>query len=185
MIDIGGQSIIHRQLSAFRAVGVDDFVIVTGYEQDQLKAHLADQRGRFTYIENPRYGETNTVYSLYLAREHITDTFYYANADVLFDRRLTERVRTGRRTVWLFNDAAADGPTPQPTESLSAFHDGMWEHWFAMDSRSIPPSSARLTEISLPSSAYLTAFSTRLRTRMPACAEGATNGASSGRFLVT
>ncbi len=96
MIDIGGQSIIHRQLSAFRAVGVDAFVIVTGYEQDQLKAHLADQTGRFTYIENPRYGETNTVYSLYLAREHITDTFYYANADVLFDHRLTTRLEKSR-----------------------------------------------------------------------------------------
>ncbi|NLX12952.1 MAG: phosphocholine cytidylyltransferase family protein [Phycisphaerales bacterium] len=92
MIDISGQSIIHRQLDAFRAVGVDDFVIVTGYEQDRLKAHLADQLGRFIYLENPRYGETNTVYSLYLARAHINDTFYYANADVLFDYRLTERL---------------------------------------------------------------------------------------------
>lgn len=48
-----------------------------------------------------------------------------AAVDVSLSRRLTERVRTGRRTVWLFNDAAADGPTPQPTESLSAFHDAL------------------------------------------------------------
>ncbi len=96
MIDIGGQSIIHRQLAAFRAVGIEDFVIVTGYEQDRLKTHLADQTGRFTYIENPRYGETNTVYSLYLARGHIDDMFYYANADVLFDRRLAERLDKAR-----------------------------------------------------------------------------------------
>jgi len=93
MIDIAGRSIIHRQLAAFRAGGVNEFVIVVGHEQEQLREHLADQPGSFTFIVNRRYAETNTVYSLYLARKHINDTFYYANADVVFDRRLIERLQ--------------------------------------------------------------------------------------------
>jgi choline kinase len=94
MLDIAGTSIIHRQLAAFRANGIDDFVIVVGHDQDQLRRHLADKPGRFTFIVNQRYAKTNTVYSLYLAREHIDDTFYYANADVVFDRRLIERLQS-------------------------------------------------------------------------------------------
>jgi len=92
MLEVGGISIIHRQLSAFRAIGIQEFVIVVGYAQHQLRAHLADQPGTFTFIVNERYAETNTIYSLYLARHEMEDTFYYANADVVFDVRLTERL---------------------------------------------------------------------------------------------
>ena len=93
MLDIAGASIIHRQLSAFGAAGISEFVMVVGYAQDQIRRHLADQPGRFTFVVNERYGQTNTIYSLYLARTHLNDTFYYANADVLFDRRLVQRLQ--------------------------------------------------------------------------------------------
>ena len=92
LIPIAGKSILHRQIEAFRADGVDDFVVVVGHRHEQVVDHLCGQAGRFSFIFNERYGETNTIYSLYLAREHITGTFYYANADVVFDRRLVERL---------------------------------------------------------------------------------------------
>jgi len=93
LIEIAGKSILHRQIEAFRADGVDDFVIVVGHQHDRLIDHLGGQAGRFSFILNERYADTNTIYSLYLARGHITGAFYYANADVLFDRRLVERLR--------------------------------------------------------------------------------------------
>ena len=93
MIEVAGTSIIHRQLAAFRAVGVTEFVVVVGHEQDRLRDHLADQPGRFTFVVNERYAETNTIYSLYLARAHVDGAFFYSNGDVLFDRRLTERLQ--------------------------------------------------------------------------------------------
>ena len=65
MVRVGGESIIRRQLAAFRTAGVDEFVVVVGHEQDQLRRHLAGQPGRFTYVINERYAETNTIYSLY------------------------------------------------------------------------------------------------------------------------
>jgi len=94
MLDVAGTSIIDRQLNAFRANGIDDFVIVVGHARDQIRRHLAERPGKFTFIVNQRYAQTNTVYSLYLARDHIDDTFYYTNADVVFDRRLIQRLRT-------------------------------------------------------------------------------------------
>ncbi len=89
LIDIAGTSILKRQIAAFRAAGVDRIVIVVGYQQEQVRAHLADDPGPFTFITNQRYADTNTIYSLYLAREHFGDGFFYANGDVLFDMRLT------------------------------------------------------------------------------------------------
>jgi choline kinase len=106
MTEIGGKSIIHRQLAAFRACGIEDFVIVVGYEQQLLRGHLAEQPGNITIVENPRFAETNTIYSLYLARNFMIGPFYYVNADVIFDHRLIERLRAS------------------PAESALAIHGG-------------------------------------------------------------
>ncbi len=92
MLELAGRSIIHRQIEAFRAAGVKTFVVVVGFEADRLRAHLADQAGTFRFIQNDRFAETNTLYSLYLAREHLVDGFVYANADVIFDHRLPRRL---------------------------------------------------------------------------------------------
>jgi choline kinase len=109
MLDIGGSSIIHRQLAAFRAEGVDEFIVVVGYRQEQLREHLAGQAGRFTFVVNERYLTSNTIYSLYLAREHLTDAFYYANADVVFDRRLIHRLATAKEASVLAMGAGPCG----------------------------------------------------------------------------
>lgn len=92
MADVDGTSIIGRQLAAFTAAGVAEYVIVVGYKQEQLRRHLENLPGRFTFIVNERYAETNTIFSLYLARGEMTGPFYYANADVVFDRRLLDRL---------------------------------------------------------------------------------------------
>lgn len=109
MIDVGGMSIIHRQLAALRAVGVEEFVIVVGFEQQQLRDHLVDQPGRITFVENPRYAQTNTIYSLYLARTHIDTTFFYTNADVVFDHRLPQRLLDAPDPITLAIDTAPCG----------------------------------------------------------------------------
>ena len=42
---------------------------------------------KIVYIENPEYATTNTIYSLYLTKDHfINDDFIYFNADVLFHK---------------------------------------------------------------------------------------------------
>lgn len=92
MVEVGGRSILRRQLEAFQAAGLIDHVLVLGFQADLVRAHLAGRPGRFTFVHNPRYAETNTLYSLYLARAHLAGGAVYANADVLFDRRLPPRL---------------------------------------------------------------------------------------------
>lgn len=92
LIEIAGVSILKRQIAAFRAAGVDHFVIVVGYRETDVREHLAGEQGSFTYITNPRFAETNTIYSLYLARHQFDSSFFYANGDVVFDWRLTQRL---------------------------------------------------------------------------------------------
>jgi choline kinase len=83
-------------LESFRATGIEEFVVVTGYERNTLEQHLSAQPGHFNFILNDRYRDTNTIFSLYLAREHLRSDCYYANADVLFDYRLPARLADAR-----------------------------------------------------------------------------------------
>lgn len=92
LIEIAGRTILERQLEALRAAGADHFTIVVGYREDDVRRHLTDEPGSFTFIPNDRYAETNTIFSLYLARPHFDGGFFYANGDVVFDGRLTRRL---------------------------------------------------------------------------------------------
>jgi len=88
LLDFGGTSILMHQVKALATVGIKDFVVVVGYEKEQIISHVANAPYRFTFVENPIYDETNTLYSLWLARRHFTDDFFYCNADVVFDYRI-------------------------------------------------------------------------------------------------
>lgn len=92
MLDVGGKSIIHRQVAAMSAEGIEEFVVVVGYQQDLIRRHLSERPGRFVFVVNQRFASTNTIYSLYLARAHLAEGCWYANADVVFDRRLIRRM---------------------------------------------------------------------------------------------
>jgi choline kinase len=101
MVLVGNQSIVHRQVDAFRETGVDHFIVVLGFARDHLQRHLENEPGQFTFVVNEQFAESNTIYSLYLARKHITGPFFYANADVLLDRRVIERLQADHASAAL------------------------------------------------------------------------------------
>jgi choline kinase len=93
MILVGGRSILDHQLDALAAAGVLEVVLVVGCMQEMVKAHLAERSEfSFTFIENERYAETNTAYSLWLARWEMTDDFIYMNGDVLIHPEVIRRL---------------------------------------------------------------------------------------------
>ena len=66
-----GETIISWQVKLLEQAGVTDAVVTTGHLADMLQAYLRslDTPIRFHFVHNPRYRETNYIYSMYLARE--------------------------------------------------------------------------------------------------------------------
>lgn len=64
-------TIISWQLKLLRRHGVTEAVVTTGHLNDMLEAYLTslDCGIRFHFVHNPRYRETNYIYSMYLARD--------------------------------------------------------------------------------------------------------------------
>ncbi|MGH9764469.1 MAG: NTP transferase domain-containing protein [Blastocatellia bacterium] len=89
LLDVGGQSLIERQLSSIRTSGIKDIVVVVGFEADRVRAACG---GGVRFIENPIYDRTNSLYSLWLARNELPDGFLVMNSDVLFHPVLLRRL---------------------------------------------------------------------------------------------
>lgn len=90
LVNIGGKTILSRQLTALLSSGISEVVLVVGFQEDQVRSAVTAFTGDVTFVRNEDYGTTNTLYSLYLARNHLDDEFLQLNGDVVFDRRLIE-----------------------------------------------------------------------------------------------
>jgi choline kinase len=93
LVKAGGLTLIERQIRTLHATGIDDVTVVVGCQADRVKA--ACGRGA-TYVENSRYAETNSLYSLWVARALLYDGFVVLNCDVLFHPVLLEDLLTSR-----------------------------------------------------------------------------------------
>jgi len=84
LLPVGGTTILDNMLDALAAHGVRELVLVVGYRQDDIKRHMTARGLDPAYVQNPDFAETNTINSLWRAREFMDADFLYFNADVLF-----------------------------------------------------------------------------------------------------
>jgi len=106
LLRLGAKTLIERQTEALRRVGIDDVVIIVGCQADRVKRTCG---GNITYVENPRYQRTNSLYSLWLARPLLLDGFLVMNCDVLFHPQLLTDLLTSRHEDALLI-GYSDGP---------------------------------------------------------------------------
>ena len=92
MVEVAGRAILHRQLDALAAAGVDDVVIVRGYRGDKIAPPAGGPPLRF--VENPDWAENNILTSLLYAEREMKDGFLFSYSDIVFApehaRRLAE-----------------------------------------------------------------------------------------------
>src|SRR5215212_2059493 len=89
LFEVGGQTLLARQVEAIGEAGINDVVIVLGFEGERIK-RLYEHTASF--VINERFEETSSLYSLWLAREHLLDGFVVLNCDVLFHPQLLARL---------------------------------------------------------------------------------------------
>jgi choline kinase len=89
LFEVGGETLLARQIAALRELQVNDIVIVLGFEAERIR-RLYEHTASF--VINSRFEETSSMYSLWLAREHLLDGFVVLNCDVLFHPQLLGRL---------------------------------------------------------------------------------------------
>ena len=86
LLKVGGSTIIERQLKILKELGVDEIMVVIGHESTVLKNNLEAYHLSFTY--NEFYKETDTLYSLWCAKDFINDDFLCLYADLVFEKEI-------------------------------------------------------------------------------------------------
>jgi L-glutamine-phosphate cytidylyltransferase len=96
LLDIGGKSLVERQVEAFAANGLTDFVVVTGYAADKMERALASIAARLhvtiTTVFNPFYAVADNLASCWLLRSHMDRDFIQVNGDNVFQGDLVARL---------------------------------------------------------------------------------------------
>jgi L-glutamine-phosphate cytidylyltransferase len=96
LLDIHGRTLIGRQIDAFAACGLTDFVVVTGYgsrRMDDALAAIAKAHGiSVRTVFNPFYGVADNLASCWMARHEMTGDFIQVNGDNVFRADLVERL---------------------------------------------------------------------------------------------
>lgn len=89
LLEVGGETILDRQLRILEECRIDGTVIVTGYQSQELSDRARYPRttrigNRHTSVYNPRYADVGSILSLHAARHLINGDALVINADVVF-----------------------------------------------------------------------------------------------------
>src|SRR5215467_7735795 len=85
LVEIGGTTLLQRQIEALKEANIKRIVVVVGFAADTIRGKCDSD---ITFVENIHFAETSSLYSLWLAREHLGDGFVVLNSDVLFHPQL-------------------------------------------------------------------------------------------------
>lgn len=87
LLQIGEQSLISRMLDQLSSRGLTDVTIVTGFRSDLVEKEVG---GRARIVRNPFYHLTNSIASLWLAREFLGPEAIVANGDICFNIKVLD-----------------------------------------------------------------------------------------------
>jgi len=87
LIKAGGESLIKRIVRLCNEKGLYNITVVTGYKYKNIEEELGNT---VTYIENPFYNITNSISSLWLAKEYLVGDVLLMNADLYFEDNILD-----------------------------------------------------------------------------------------------
>ncbi|MDP6632755.1 MAG: phosphocholine cytidylyltransferase family protein, partial [Dehalococcoidales bacterium] len=98
LVQVNDIPILVNTLTHLADSGIDEAVIVVGHLKEMIVESIGTCfRGMsITYVESDCYTVTNNIYSLWLAREHLTEDVLLLEADVYFEREVIDRLLHGR-----------------------------------------------------------------------------------------
>jgi choline kinase len=85
LLEVGGMTLLERQLYHLNAAGVDQAVVVCGFGIEKVRAVVqSTQIGRTKLIYNPFYSVSDNLISLWVARIEMDADFLLVNGDNIF-----------------------------------------------------------------------------------------------------
>ncbi|RJS76290.1 phosphocholine cytidylyltransferase family protein [Methanophagales archaeon] len=91
---IEDKTILDYQIDNLIGCGIRNIIITTGPFEDKIKMHVKEKYPdlKVSYVNNPKYGTTNYIYSIWLTKDLIDDNIILLHGDLLFEEKLLEKL---------------------------------------------------------------------------------------------
>jgi choline kinase len=99
LLRIKGKPILGMMIENLCLSGIEHFVLVTGYLEDQIHRFIKENYPamKVTCISNELFASTNNIYSLWLAKDIVkSKDFLLLDGDIIFDRKIIDLLMNGR-----------------------------------------------------------------------------------------
>ena len=106
LVEVGGRPLILHTLEALADHGVGPVMVIVGHEADEVQRVIGE---RAETLLNERFTETNSLYSLWLAREWITGPFVLLNCDLFFDPKVLDVLLEEPGNVLAYDSTSSRG----------------------------------------------------------------------------
>ena len=87
MLDFGGQTLLQRQLNAYKKNEINDISLIRGYKKEKI-----NYKG-IKYFENTDFKNNNILNSIFYAEKIINGNIIISYSDILFEPSVVERLQ--------------------------------------------------------------------------------------------
>ena len=97
MVAVNGTPLLINALHNLTELGINQIGIVVGHMADYIRSSIGDKfnGANIIYYENPRYLETNNIYSLYKALDFFDDDSLMLECDIFYRLELLRNLCKG------------------------------------------------------------------------------------------
>jgi len=85
LLPCGNYTLLDNTLQSILEHGIRDVIIVVGYRRELVEEAARHHAMNCEFVVNEDYATTNTIHSLWLARQYLNEGLLYFNGDVWFE----------------------------------------------------------------------------------------------------
>jgi L-glutamine-phosphate cytidylyltransferase len=103
LVEIGGISLIDRQLAVLKSEGLDNIVMIGGYKSEML------ERYNIKLKINTRYFETNMVWTLFCAEDELDGDIIVSYGDIVYSQEILKSLLKSKADIAVTIDKEWEG----------------------------------------------------------------------------
>ena len=106
LLEVGDKTLLQRTIDAMIGVGIQEFVVVTGYRSEMIRDFITVHYPGYTvhFIDNTDYAHNNNIYSLWLAGQVVRGhEFLLMDSDILCDPQTVAEIANQKESALALN----------------------------------------------------------------------------------
>ena len=103
LLEIGNETILDRLIRQFRQVGIDDILIVVGYQKDKIISHFGSS---VRFLEYSDYDKTNNLHTLWSVRDEIKGDVIITFSDLVLQNNIIGEMLENKNEITLAVDTS-------------------------------------------------------------------------------